>query len=56
MSTRCTYATLKVLLAHSFGDVTGTYVHVPFEELKKAVDSLPRLLKGSEAGGVESVG
>lgn len=44
MSTRCSFAALRQLLGHSPGSVTLQYTHVPFEELQKVVDSLPRLL------------
>jgi integrase len=45
LSARCSYACLRQLLGHSPGNiVTLYYTHVPFEELRSAIDSLPSLI------------
>jgi integrase len=49
MATRCTFAALQQLLGHSPGVVTFDYLHVPFEELRDAVDTLPSLLAAAES-------
>ena len=50
MSTRCSYAALRQVMGHSPGSVTLQYTHVPFEELRQAVDTLPNLLTTAAAG------
>ncbi len=52
LSTRCTYACLKALLAHSPGsDVTALYIHPSWQEKVEAINQLPDLL-GAEPGSV----
>ncbi len=52
LSTRCTYACLKALLAHSPGsDVTALYIHPSWQEKVDAINQLPDLL-GAEPGSV----
>jgi len=36
------------MLGHAPRGVSGLYTHVPFEELKKAIDGMPRLLSSNE--------
>ena len=56
MSTRCSFSALQQLLGHSPGNVTLRYTHVPFEELRDAVDSLPPLIEEGDATGVVELG
>jgi integrase len=46
MDRLCSYAARQQLLGHSKGgQITLSYTHVPFEELREAVDRLPDLLE-----------
>ncbi len=44
LSSQCSFACLQAILGHRPGTVTAGYVHPPWDELQRAVDSLPDLL------------
>ncbi len=44
LAVRYPQAIKDAILGHAPRGVSGLYTHVPFEELKKAIDSMPRLL------------
>lgn len=48
LAVRYPQAIKDAMLGHAPRGVSGLYTHVPFEELKKAIDRMPRLLEDKE--------
>ena len=45
---RATFVVYRALLGHSPGSVSERYFHPPFDEIKRVIETLPRLLTGFE--------
>ena len=55
LGSRCTFACLRDLLAHSPGNVTSVYVHSRWSEQVEAIGSLPDLTKPAAKGEATAV-
>jgi integrase len=56
LAVRYPQAIKDAMLGHAPRGVSGLYTHVQFEDLKKAIEAMPRLLPNVAAGTAQALG